>query len=73
MEMEVVTLSEEEQNVKINREAISWRIQMKDKEIEQQQAQTRVMQERFAEEVKVASVLEVLDTLWLCYIPSTHF
>ena len=62
MEMEVVTLSEEEQNVKIYREEIYWQIQTKAKEIEQQKSQTRVMQERFVEEVKVASVLEVLDT-----------
>ncbi|XP_059063483.1 protein SUPPRESSOR OF GENE SILENCING 3 homolog isoform X2 [Cryptomeria japonica] len=52
MELEVVTLSEEEQNIKIQRKSISWQIQMKAKQIEQQQALTCVMQERFTEEAR---------------------
>ncbi|KAH9301700.1 hypothetical protein KI387_013283, partial [Taxus chinensis] len=50
MELEVVTLSEEEQKIKIHRKVISWHIQIKDKEIEKHQYRTRVMREHFAEE-----------------------
>lgn len=53
MELEVVSLSEKEQNFKMRKQALCYQIETRQKEIEDQQNRTKEMQEWFAKEESI--------------------